>query len=202
MFPSLATRSARQLARERERERGRLGAMVAPGALSLPSPLPPGAFSPVPSLLVGDRHFSRWRPRWIACAPGGSEMRNLAGRAGERRGVPYREIWWDSLTPASLPGLCWSPGPALFLVSFRLLPRTKAGGSRRAWGFAFGFAPGVPSHETARCYTTEAHRTKVSWPVFRRNPPASHANKGRRVSLTSGFWLVGQLPIGISDAGK
>lgn len=88
MFPSPAIQRARPLAI------GRWGALVAPVAsLSPRHPFPQGhqpQFIPwCAALLVGDRHFSRWRPRWIALRAWGKRDAKSRGESRRKAGVPY-----------------------------------------------------------------------------------------------------------------
>lgn len=70
-----------------------LGALVAPVAYSPRHPFPQGhqpQFTPgVVALLVGDRHFSRWRPRWIALRAWGKRDAKSRGENRRKAGVPY-----------------------------------------------------------------------------------------------------------------
>lgn len=180
-----------------------LGGFGRPGCLSLPATPSPRGISPnsspgvlpCPACWLVIATSPDGAPDGSPCAPGGSEMRNLAGRAGERRGCRIEEIRWDPLEPplSVWTGLCWFAGARLWLSDLvQTVTENEKPAGRGGPGVAFGFCPWMwPSHETARCYAG-VHCTKVSWPVFRRrSPPTSHTNKGRARCCThmdSGSW--------------
>lgn len=197
MFPSPATKGVRPLAI------GPLGGFGRPGCLLLspatPSPrgTSPNSSPGVPPYWLVIATSPDGAPDGSPCAPGGSEMRNLAGRTGERRGCRIGEIRWDPLHQPPLSaraGLCWSARARLWFRPDCYRER-KAGGSRRPWGCLrlLPLDAAVP-HETARCYAGVHLCEGVIWLVFRReaHPLASHTHKGYlRVLLThmgSGSW--------------
>lgn len=182
----------------------------------LNEPLPPRGISPVLPLgncPIGDRHLLQMAPQMDRLpALGEARCEISRGEQAKGGGAVLERLGGILLSspPCRSSNLVCAPGAWARLTGLiqtgcrgRKSRRVEAGPG----GLPSAFAPGCGGRPTRpRDATREKlHCTQVlSWPFFKRSPPASLAHKqgAPEVSLTNGLCFVGQRPIGISETGK